>query len=133
MLDQFANHRYLNLETYRKTGEPVCTPLCFAAKGDTLYVYTRSGSGKLKRIRRDARVRLVPCRLRGEPTGRWVEGEARIVTAAAEVKRVHQLLAQKFGWQKRLGDLQDWLTKTQRVVIALRLQPEVAHDLSATP
>jgi hypothetical protein len=133
MLNQFANHRYLNLETYRKSGQPVCTPLWFAAEGDTLYVYTRSGSGKLKRIRRDPRVRLAPCGLRGKPKGMWVEGEARIVTDAAEVKWVRQLLAHKFGWQMRLGDVQDWLTKTQRVVIALRLQPELAHEFSTIP
>ena len=41
-LGQFANQKYLNMETYRKTGKPVATPLWFAEENGTfLHILAR--------------------------------------------------------------------------------------------
>ena len=39
-LSQFANEKYLNLETYRKNGTPVLTPVWFADENGIL-TFTR--------------------------------------------------------------------------------------------
>ena len=52
---QFAKKQYLNLETFRKNGDGVKTPVWFAQEGESLYVMTIPTSGKAKRIRRLAR------------------------------------------------------------------------------
>jgi PPOX class probable F420-dependent enzyme len=122
-LTQFNGKKYLNLETYRKTGAAVRTPLWFAqdeaeAEG-VLYVYSEAGSGKVKRIRNNPRVRVVPSDLRGNPQGEWVEARAEILDAAGAA-RGHQLLRQKY-LLKRVGDFFGRLRQRQHAVMAIRL------------
>jgi PPOX class probable F420-dependent enzyme len=117
---QFAHQKYLNLETYRKTGVPVATPVWFAEANGTFYIYTLAHAGKVKRIRNNPKVRIVPCDARGHPTGEWVTAQARILDAHGAA-RGHQLLNQKYGWMKRLGDVVSRLRRRERVVIAIDL------------
>ena len=44
-LKQFNNQEFLSLETFRKSGIGVKTPVWFAQEGDTLYIWTVSDSG----------------------------------------------------------------------------------------
>ena len=60
-LGQFTQQRYLNLETYRKTGQPVATPLWFAVDRGVIYAYSLATAGKVKRIRNNPKVRIAPC------------------------------------------------------------------------
>ena len=72
-LTLFAGQRYLNLESFKRDGTPVQTPVWFAGAHGVLYVYTLTKAGKVKRIRRNPRIRLAPCTMRGTVTGPWVE------------------------------------------------------------
>jgi hypothetical protein len=119
-LAQFASQRYLNLESFKRDGTPVQTPVWFAEDGGTLYIYTLANAGKVKRIRRNPRVRIVPCTMRGNVTGQWIEAEATIVNAAT-AEHGHTLLLQKYGWMKRLGNVFSELMKRERVVMTIRL------------
>ena len=117
-LAAFAHQKYLCLETYRKTGTPVATPVWFAEAHDTLYIYSLANAGKVKRIRNNPKVRIVPCDVRGHPKGAWVDAKARILDTVGAAHG-HQLLNQKYGWMKRLGDLFSRLRRKARVVIAI--------------
>lgn len=119
-LAQFGGEKYLNLESYRKNGTSVQTPLWFAQEGDVLYVYSLASTGKVKRIRRNARVRVVPCTFRGRPTRTWMEATARIENAEGAA-RGHQLLRQKYGWQKALGDIVSRVWPRERVVMTIHV------------
>src|SRR5262249_38406544 len=57
-LAQFANKKYLNLESYRRNGQGVRTPLWFVEDDGALYFYTVAHSYKVKRIRNNPRVRV---------------------------------------------------------------------------
>ena len=114
----FTHQNYLNLETYRKTGVPVATPVWFAEEHGTFYIYSRANAGKVKRIQNNPKVRIVPCDVRGHPKDVWVEAEARILNEAGAA-RGHQLLNHKYGWLKRIGDAVNRLRRRQRVVIAI--------------
>src|SRR5262245_17725008 len=116
-LAQFAGQKYLSLESYRKSGQPVRTPLWFAEEGGVFYVYSLANAGKVKRIRNNPRVRVTPCDARGNPKGTWVEGRARIL-AAAGTERGHQLLDQKYFF-KRVGNLFSKIMNRERAVIAI--------------
>src|ERR671930_611340 len=94
-LTQFAHQKYLNLETYRRTGQPVATPVWFAEAHGTLYMYSLANAGKVKRIRNNPRVRVMPCDMRGQPQGEWVEATARIVDDR-EAALGHKLLNDKY-------------------------------------
>jgi uncharacterized protein len=115
----FEGQKYLSLETFRRTGEGVRTPLWFAATPDgMLYVYTLVQSGKVKRIRRSPEVRVAPCDMRGRVTGAWFDATARLVSGA-EFDKGMALINRKYRPMKLLLDLGSLLSQRERAVIAL--------------
>ncbi len=105
VLDTFAGEKYLSLETYRRTGVPVRTPVWFARDDGnpaTLYIYSEINAGKVKRIRNNANVKIAPCTMRGKVKGEWFAATARLVKGE-EMERGHALLNRKY-WPKRLVD-----------------------------
>lgn len=96
-LKQFEGKSFLNLETLRRNGQAVKTPVWFTQDGETLYVRTVADSGKVKRVRNNGTVRVVPCEANGSPKGDWVAAQAVEVTDEASAKRVAELLDKKYG------------------------------------
>jgi uncharacterized protein len=41
-----SRHQYINLETYRRNGQAVATPVWFTIDGNKIFVVTRSEPGK---------------------------------------------------------------------------------------
>ena len=120
-LAQFNNQKYLSLETYRKSGAAVATPVWFAEDGGVFYIYSLANAGKVKRIRNNSHVRVAPCDMRGKLTGEFVDAEARILDRAGEEKG-HRLLNKKYGLLKRIGDFMSKLRKRERAVIAIEIR-----------
>ncbi|WP_010206056.1 PPOX class F420-dependent oxidoreductase [Salinibacterium sp. PAMC 21357] len=60
-----AAETYVSVTTFRKSGEPVSTPVWVVVDGDRLLVTTAPSSGKVKRIRHTPRVHVTPCDMRG--------------------------------------------------------------------
>jgi PPOX class probable F420-dependent enzyme len=116
----FAGQKYLNLESVKRDGIPVQTPVWFAEELGVLYVYTLANAGKVKRIRRTPRIRIAPCTMRGTVIGPWVEAEATIVDATTAAHG-HALLRHKYGWLKGISDVFSRLLHRARVVIAIRV------------
>ncbi len=104
-LDQFTKKQYVNLETFRKSGEGVRTPVWFCREADVIYILTYSNSGKMKRIRRNGRVNIVPCKINGTPTGQWMPAFASEVTEPETVQKADRLMNKKYGLQKKLVKL----------------------------
>jgi len=117
---QFANAKYLNLETFRKSSASVRTPVWFAqATGQAVfYVYSEADAGKVKRIRNNSKVRVAPCSFRGEARGEWMDARARIC-GEEESARGQQLLRAKYGWQKAIADFFGKLRGHKHAVIAI--------------
>jgi PPOX class probable F420-dependent enzyme len=120
-LAALRGRKYLSLETLRKSGLAVRTPVWFAEDGvATIYVYSVANAGKVKRIRNNPRVRIAPCTFSGEIEGDWIEAQAVIGDARMEAI-AHPLLDRKYGWQKRIGNLWSRLMRRERAVIAIRV------------
>ena len=119
-LARFANQRYVNLESFRKNGQGIRTPLWFVETQGVLYMRTPAQSAKVKRIRNNPHVRIVPSDMRGNPKGVWIDGEATLIEAA-EAEWVNQLVKRKYGLFKRLIDIRSRLKGTQYVVIAVHV------------
>lgn len=123
----FAGHRYLNLETLKKNGQAVQTPVWFAAEPSTsldsneakLYVYTIGVSGKVKRIRNNPQVRVMPCGMGGKSLGEWVAARAQIVTGS-EADHGMQLLNKKYVPWKQLLDFFARFRPRERIVFSIR-------------
>lgn len=79
------------LTTFRRSGDPVSTPVSIALHADSAYFVTAASSGKALRLARCNRVSLAPCTVSGVPTGATVAGHARLVEDAAR-RRVRRLL-----------------------------------------
>lgn len=118
-LAQFAGQQYLSLESYRRTGEPIRTPVWFAEGDGVFYMYTRADSFKVKRIRRNPQVRVVPCDVRGRVTGEWVEATAAFLDDAG-ARRAHELLNRKYGFIKRLFDWLFNFSRHERLALAIQ-------------
>ena len=123
----FANCKYLNLESFKKSGEGVRTPVWFAADPSAsldssaakLYIYTNGNTGKVKRIRNNPCVRIAPCDARGRLRGEWVEARAEIVTRE-DAQRGMQLLNKKYlPWKQLLGFFA-MFRRRERAVLAIR-------------
>ena len=79
-LDKFLDQKYINLETYKKDGTAVRTPVWFVIDNDLIYVITRDSTGKVKRLRNNHDVRIVSCSFKGEPKNEWVKAKAENIT-----------------------------------------------------
>ncbi len=125
--EAFAGHKYLNLETFKKSGEGVKTPVWFAAEpsahldssGAKLYLYTIGVSGKVKRVRNNPRVKIAPCDMRGRVLGDWVEARVEIVTGE-EAARGTRLLNKKYFPLKQLLGFFASFSRRERIVFAIR-------------
>jgi hypothetical protein len=119
----FAGQKYLSLETVRKNGDAVRTPVWFAGEPpvgtpETLYFYTVGDTGKVKRIRNNPGVRIAPCDIRGNVKGAWVEARVEILSGG-EAERGMKLLDRKYlPWKQFLG-LFAMFSRRERVVMAL--------------
>ncbi|MFE5076133.1 PPOX class F420-dependent oxidoreductase [Streptomyces halstedii] len=116
-LQDFARSEYVSLTTYRKDGTPVATPVWSAADGDVLYIWTRSDSWKVKRLRNDSRVRVTVCDVRGRIAegAPSAEGTARLLDAAGTAA-VRKLLARRYTWKF-------WLVDVPAMVVRLGKRP----------
>jgi len=123
-LSQFTGKKHISIETYRKTGDAVRTPVWFIEESGELLVRTDSSTGKIRRIRNNPRVRIVPCNARGTIKGTWVDGEARIIEAGSS-ERVFSLLKKKYGMSYRLIRLVQRFSrgKAHPVGLAIRVSP----------
>ncbi len=125
-IGQFAKAKYFSLETFRKTGVGVRTPVWFAEDPatsggvNTFYVYTLPDSGKAKRIRNNPKVRINPCTMRGDLRGAWVDARARLCTGDEEAKG-QSLLNQKYGMMKRIGDFFSRMRGRVQCVLAIEI------------
>jgi PPOX class probable F420-dependent enzyme len=121
-LEQFKNEKYINVETFRKSGVGVKTPVWFVEINDQLCFNTETDSGKAKRLRCNPEVQLAPCQMDGTVTGSWVSGSATFLNET-DAKVVEKVYSRKYGVTKSLFDLLGLLRKKRgRVFIALSLQ-----------
>ncbi len=120
-VDRLLAAPYINLTTYRRTGEGVTTPVWFARVGQPLYVFSAGNAGKVKRLRADARVAIARCDARGGPLGERSESTATLVSGEDEAARAYAALLGKYGWQMRVANFFSALSgrKKERVLIRI--------------
>jgi uncharacterized protein len=120
-LSQFAGEKYICIETYRKTGDPVRTPVWFVEENGELLVRTDSDTGKMKRIHNNPRVRVATCNIRGNVKGEWVEGEARKVDTNSS-EHVFSLLKKKYGTMYRMVRFTERFSRSKAKPVGLAIQ-----------
>jgi PPOX class probable F420-dependent enzyme len=108
----------MNLETYRKNGMGIATPVWFTIGDDKMiYVVTRTGTGKVKRLRNDSKVRIVPCNMRGQPKAEWLNGNGTFATPE-QLKLALIRRDKKYGFKAKLSGL---FSRTKGDLIGIRI------------
>jgi PPOX class probable F420-dependent enzyme len=87
--------KYLSLTSFKRDGTGVATPVWFVAEDGRLLVMTDGSSGKVKRIRRNARVTVAPCTGTGRLRGAPIDARAELLPEG-EREHVEQLMARKY-------------------------------------
>lgn len=107
--EEIARSKYVSLTTYRKDGTAVTTPVWQATNDGRMYIVSDADAWKVKRIRRDSRVRVTVCDFRGRvaegaPTA---EGTAQVLDDEG-TRAARAIVARKYLFS-RVGN---WLAKT---------------------
>lgn len=94
---EIAASKQISLTTYRKDGTPVSTPVWHVAEGNTVTTVSAADAWKVKRIRRNPHVEVVPCDIRGKvaPDARPVPGTATLLPAS-ETETARRLLERRY-------------------------------------
>jgi PPOX class probable F420-dependent enzyme len=120
---ELGRETYVNLASFRRDGREVRTPVWIAPDGERLVVYTNAKSGKVKRIRNGARVRLAPCDMRGALRGDWLEARARVLDDPAERDRALEAVVRKYALQMRAARLLARLSGRWAARAAIEIRP----------
>ncbi len=100
-IEEIARHKRALLVTFKRDGSAVPTPVWAAVADGRAYVRSERSSGKLKRLRRDARLLVAPCTVRGEPLAAPLEASARVL-APAEEPIAERALSRRYGLGREL-------------------------------
>jgi PPOX class probable F420-dependent enzyme len=116
---QFEKQQYMSVETYRKTGEGVRTPVWFIESNGEFLFYTEETSAKVKRIRRNPAVKIAPCDMRGELKGEFISVITRLLSPEESVS-AQKTYAKKYGLMGKLFELMGNSRKSARVFLAVK-------------
>jgi PPOX class probable F420-dependent enzyme len=74
--EELADSGYLLLVTFKRSGDPVPTPVMFSKRDGKAY-FRSEPNAKVKRLRANHHVRIAGCNPRGKPKSPLYEGRAR--------------------------------------------------------
>jgi PPOX class probable F420-dependent enzyme len=99
-----GDESFISLTTFRKSGVGVSTPVWIAREGEHLIVTTPSHSGKVKRLRKNARVEIRPSSRMGKvkPDAPVLHGTAEIIEDPAAVERMGATFLAKYKLEYRI-------------------------------
>jgi PPOX class probable F420-dependent enzyme len=112
--------KYISLTTYRRNGAEVPTPVWFVLRGNNIFVWTISTSGKVKRMRNNPKVAVAPCKMGGEPVGPYVDGVATLSDDDSS-QELRKAFSSKYGLIFRLDGAVTRLQKKKRVFVSIAL------------
>jgi PPOX class probable F420-dependent enzyme len=118
-----GDERYISLESFKKDGNGVKTPVWCAPLDGKIVVFSEGEAFKVKRVRRNPKVRIAKCDVRGKVLGPWSEGTCVIVQDKGHEERAYAALRKKYGLQMRVLDFFSGLAgkKNKRAVLEISL------------
>ncbi len=122
--------RYCSLKTFRRDGRAVATAIWFAAGENRFFAFSAQDSGKIKRIRNNARAEVARCDVRGNPQGEYVPASATVLTERQDIDVALRALRSKYGVVMVLFDLGSKLGGRfdKRAYIQFKLIPPVVQS-----
>ena len=118
MTNQLSKARYISIETYKRNGEAVRTPVWFVEESGLIYFHSPAKSWKVKRLQRNHVVRLAPCARFGRIEGDWLKGKATRIDGEEDTKRIVKLVNSS---QSRGDKILGFFEKKNRVAFSIKL------------
>jgi PPOX class probable F420-dependent enzyme len=122
-MSQVADARYINLESFKKNGEGVKTPVWCAPLEGGIVIFSEGQAYKVKRVRNNPKVRVAECDVRGKLLGDWHDGTAKVVSDPTREAQAYAALRKKYGIQMAVLDFFSGLAgkKKKRAVLEISL------------
>ena len=120
-LDALFPGKYLSVTSFKRDGTGVATPVWFVSDGSRLFALTDLHSAKVRRIRRNPRVLVAPCRANGKLLSEPLPARVELLASTPELERVQKLLIERYKLSYRLVML------IYRLGRRLRGRPSVAE------
>ena len=117
-LEEIESEKYISVETYRKNGDPVRTPVWFTIKNNQIFVVTRDQTGKVKRLKNNTQVKIATCTIKGKIKGKWVSGVAEILDEE-KTKDAVKRRDKKYGFFSKMAR---FLTKNKGELLAFSIK-----------
>jgi PPOX class probable F420-dependent enzyme len=124
-ISQFEKMQYMSIESVRRNGETVSTPVWFVEFNGALYFQTNQDSGKVKRIRNHPEVRVAPCNMRGSLRGSWKDGKALFLSREEAVAAV-EAYNHKYRFFRKLIQLIGGLDLASTITLKIELNESSA-------
>ncbi len=116
-IETFEKAKYINIQTYKKNGQPISTPVWFIIKDNKIFFRTSHNSGKIKRIRNNNKVKFALCDIRGKIKGEWYEGVTNIENDSNNSILVQ--INKKYGISSRLMKIFYKIKKIEIVILSI--------------
>ena len=94
--------RFLSVTSFKRDGTGVATPVWFVSDGRRLFALTDLHSATVRRMRRNPRVLVAPCRADGKLRREPVPAHAEVLTSTVELEHVQKLLLERYRITYRL-------------------------------
>lgn len=114
----FQYAKYILIESYRKNGVSVKTPVWFVIHDGIIYVRTNKDSGKVKRIKNNSTIKISICNIIGKPNENWHEAEAKVIEFD---EYINSLIDKKYGFMAKLLKIFYKLKKITPCIISIKL------------
>jgi hypothetical protein len=116
-LETFEKAKYINIQTFKKNGQPISTPVWFIIKDNKIFFRTGHKSGKIKRIRNNNNVKFALCDIRGKIKGEWREGIAKIENDSNKI--ILSKINKKYGISSKLMKIFYKIKKIDIVILSI--------------
>ena len=117
-LDEIKSEKYISVETFKKDGTSVKTPVWFTIKDNLVYVVTRDQTGKVKRLKNNLNVKIATCNIKGKIKGRWNSGTVKILNKQ-ETEEAVKRRDKKYGFFSKMAR---FLTKNKGELFAFSIK-----------
>lgn len=117
-LEEIESEKYIAVETYKKNGNIVRTPVWFTIKDNQIFVVTRDQTGKVKRLKNNTQVKIATCTIKGDIKGKWVSGIAEILDEG-KTKDAVKRRDKKYGFFSKMAR---FLTKNKGELLAFSIK-----------
>jgi uncharacterized protein len=120
IFEEFYDKKYINLQTFKKNGKIVSTPVWFVLINNEILFRSDRNSGKVKRIRNNNNVKLSICDIRGNIKGQTYTGIANFQDKS-RYKEINSLFDKKYSLMSPILKIVYKLRKINLVILSITL------------